>query len=104
MALQYEEDISPSLMLQERKGNPINSQEKEISSWYLSCKKRVGWQKGTKKLGRFLGWFFGRKRSFAWMRTQKNVCHQRTENWPLKKNLCQNTKMQWTLFHQFLSY
>ena len=29
MALQYEEDISPSLMLQERKGNPINSQEKK---------------------------------------------------------------------------
>ena len=50
----------------EKRGNPINSQEKK--DFFLVSPAKKGsepWQKGTKKLGRFLGWFFASKEMFG---------------------------------------
>ena len=51
MALQYEEDISPSLMLQERKGNPINSQEKKDFFLVSLLQKKGRLAKRNEKVG-----------------------------------------------------
>ena len=49
----------------EKRGNPINSQEKKDFFLVSPAKKGSAWQKGTKKLGRFLGWFFASKEMFG---------------------------------------
>ena len=68
MALQYEEDISPSLMLQEQRKGEIQLTAKRKKDFFLVSPAKKGsepWQKGTKKLGRFLGWFFASKEMFG---------------------------------------
>ena len=102
MALQYEEDISPSLMLQERKGNPINSQEKKDFFLVSLLQKKGRLAKRNEKVGQIFGMVL-RKKTFVRLDEDTKKCvSSKDGKLAFKGNLCQNTKMQCTLFQNGL--